>query len=74
MEMKNRFRTVVVRYKYVDRNLGENEDFAQPFHPPTHYTLSTSQLSLAGKWEVEVIVRREGLLDARATFDLDVPA
>jgi hypothetical protein len=66
--------TVTVRYKYVDENLGENEDFAQPFHPPTHYTLQTSQLSLAGNWEIEVIVRREGLLDARGTFNVNLPA
>jgi len=66
--------TVAVRFKYLDRNLGENEDFAQPFHPPTHYTLTTSQLSLAGEWEIEVIVRREGLLDARGTFTVQVQA
>jgi hypothetical protein len=66
--------TVAVRYKYLDRNLGENEDFAEPYHPPTHYTLQTSQLSLAGGWEIEVIVRREGLLDARGTFNIQLPA
>jgi copper transport protein len=65
---------VIVRYKYLDRNLGENEDLAEPFHPPTHYTLRTSQLSLAGSWEIEVIVRREGLLDARGTFTVQVQA
>jgi len=66
--------TVAIRYKFLDRPLGENEDFAEPFHPPTHYTLATSQLSLAGSWEIEVIVRREGLLDARATFTVKVQA
>jgi copper transport protein len=66
--------SVTVRYKYVDQDLGENEDFAQPFHPPTHYTLSTSQLSLAGEWEIEIIVRREGLLDARGTFTVQLQA
>jgi len=65
---------VVVRYKYLDRNLGENEDFAEPFHPPSHYVLNTSQLSLAGEWEIEVIVRREGLLDARGTFTVQLQA
>jgi copper transport protein len=65
---------VIVRYKYLDESLGENEDFAEPFHPPTHYTLRTSQLSLAGDWEIEVIVRREGLLDARGTFTVPVTA
>ena len=66
--------SVIVRYKYLDKNLGENEDFAEPFHPPTHYTLNTSQLSLAGSWEIEMIVRREGLLDARATFTVQIQA
>jgi copper transport protein len=66
--------TVAVRYKYLDKNLGANEDFAEPFHPPTHYTLQTSQLSLAGEWEIEVIVRREGLLDARGTFNVQLSA
>ena len=65
---------VVLRYKYLDRNLGENEDLAEPFHPPTHYILNTSQLSLAGNWEVEIIVRREGLLDARTNFTVQVQA
>jgi hypothetical protein len=64
--------SVIIRYKYLDKNLGENEDFAEPFHPPTHYTLQTSQLSLAGEWEIETIIRREGLLDARATFTVSI--
>jgi copper transport protein len=66
--------TVTVRFKYLDKPLGENEDFAQPLHAPTHYTLATSQLSLAGDWQIEVIVRREGLLDARGTFTVQVAA
>jgi copper transport protein len=65
---------VIVRYKYLDQNLGENQDIAEAFHPPTHYTLNTSQLSLAGKWQLEIIVRREGLLDARADFTVQVTA
>ena len=65
---------VIVRYKYLDKDLGENEDFAEAFHPPTHYTLNTSQLSLAGDWEIQIIVRREGLLDAKATFTVQVQA
>lgn len=65
---------VIVRFKYLDQSLGENEDFAEPFHPPTHYTLNTSQLSLAGSWQIEVIVRREGLFDARGTFTVNVQA
>ncbi len=65
---------VIVRYKFLDRPLGENEDFAEALHPYTHYVLTTSQLSLAGSWQIEVIVRREGLLDARGTFTVLVQA
>jgi copper transport protein len=65
---------VIVRYKYLDQSLGENQDTAEAFHPPTHYILNTSQLSLAGQWQLEVIVRREGLLDARADFTVQVSA
>ncbi len=65
---------VIVRYKYLDQSLGENQDIAEAFHPPTHYILNTSQLSLAGAWQLEVIVRREGLLDARADFTVQVSA
>jgi len=66
--------TVIVRYKYLDQSLGENQDIADAFHPPTHYIVNTSQLSLAGKWQLEIIVRREGLLDARADFTVQVNA
>jgi copper transport protein len=65
---------VFVRYKYLDQSLGQNQDTAEAFHPPTHYIVNTSQLSLAGKWQLEIIVRREGLLDARADFTVQVAA
>jgi copper transport protein len=63
---------VLVRYKFLDDDLGVAEEEAAPVHPPDHYIASTSQLSLPGKWEVEVIVRREGLLDVRATVQIDI--
>jgi copper transport protein len=63
---------VVLRFTYKDEQLGETEDDAEPLHPPDHFVLSTSQLSLAGVWDIEVIVRRTGLLDARATFTVNV--
>ena len=65
---------VIVRFKYLDEDLGENEDFAEAFHPPTHYILTTSQISLTGSWQIEIIVRREGLLDARGTFTVNIAA
>jgi len=65
---------VFVRYKYLDQPLGEYQVSADPFHPSTHYIRDTSLLSLAGSWQSEVIVRREGLLDARADFTVQVSA
>src|SRR5207244_6763300 len=59
---------VFVQYKYLDQPLGENQDTAEAFHPPTHYILDTSQLSLAGPWRLEVIVRRARLHVVPADF------
>jgi copper transport protein len=65
-------REFVVRFTYLDDRFGTTEDIATGIHP-THYQLQGSQLSLAGRWQVEVVVRRDGLADARATFEIDVP-
>jgi copper transport protein len=65
---------VILRYKYLDKDLGVVEEEAAPVHPPDHYVASTSQLSLPGKWEVEVIVRREGVFDVRAAVQLNIGA
>jgi copper transport protein len=65
---------VILRYKYLDQSIGVVEEEAAAVHPPDHYVVGTNQLSLAGNWEVEVIVRREGLLDVRATVQLTIGA
>ena len=65
---------VIMRVKYLEDDLGVAEIDAEPFHPPIHYTVSTPQFSLPGNWEVEVIVRRDGVLDARATFEMNIQA
>jgi copper transport protein len=64
---------LAVRFKYLDEQLGETEDLAETVDEST-FALSGSQLSLPGAWRITVIVRREGLRDARATFEVDVPA
>ncbi len=65
---------VILRLNYLEQSLGVSEIDASPFHPPVHYVANTSQLSLPGNWEVEVVVRREGLLDVRAKIQIAVQA
>jgi copper transport protein len=65
---------VILRLTYKDEDIGTSEERAQPVHPPEHYIAETSQLTFPGQWEVEVIVRRTGLLDARGTVTLTVGA
>lgn len=63
---------VQVRWRYLEQDLGTVEERMEPLHPPEHYILETQQLSLPGRYQVQVIVRREGLLDSRATFQVDI--
>ncbi|HXG41591.1 MAG TPA: copper resistance protein CopC [Dehalococcoidia bacterium] len=63
---------VLVRWRYLEQDLGTVEEQMEPLHPPEHYILETQQLSLPGRYQVQVIVRREGLLDSRATFQVDI--
>ncbi len=63
---------VLVRWRYLDQDLGTVEEQLEPLHPPEHYILQTQQLSLPGRYQAQVIVRREGLLDARAVFQVNI--
>ncbi|HET9476911.1 MAG TPA: copper resistance protein CopC [Dehalococcoidia bacterium] len=65
---------LLVRFKSLDQDLGESEEEARPIHPPVHFIATTTQMSLAGKWQIEVIVRREGLLDTRAEIPIQIGA
>ena len=65
---------LIVRFKYLDQDIGESEEEAKPIHPPVHFIATTTQMSLPGKWQAEVIVRREGLLDTRAEIPLTITA
>jgi copper transport protein len=65
---------VILRFRNLDKDVGVSQAEAPAVHPPTHFIAQTSDLSLPGKWEVEVIVRREGLLDTRATVELEIAA
>lgn len=61
----------IVRLTYLDENLGTAEDDATGVHP-THFVLEGNQIALPGRWRLDVVVRREGLDDARATFEFEV--
>lgn len=63
---------LIMRFKNLDQDLGESEEQAKPIHPPVHFIATSTQMSLAGKWQVEVIVRREGLLDTRAEIPINI--
>lgn len=61
----------VVRFTYLDDELGTTEDEATAIHP-THFQIVGSQLSLAGRWELEAIARGQEFADIIATFLVDV--
>jgi hypothetical protein len=63
---------VILRFRNLDEDVGVSQADAEPLHPPTHYVAQTSDMSLPGTWEVEVIVRREGVLDLRGTVELEI--
>ena len=65
---------VLLRFKDLDKDVGESESEAKSIHPPVHFIATTSQMSLPGKWQVEVIVRREGVLDATADIPINISA
>jgi hypothetical protein len=71
---KEEVQKVILRFTFLGEDLGTSEAEAEPLHPPTHYVANTSDLSLPGAWEVEVIVRRDGVLDARGTVELEISA
>ena len=65
---------VLLRFTYLEDDLGVSEVEALPLHPPSHYVADTTDLSLPGEWEVEVIVRREGLLDTIGKVQIEIGA
>lgn len=59
---------VIVRFTYLDQESGRLSADAEELEPG-RYLLGGSQLSLAGNWQVDVVVRRLGLEDSVAHFD-----
>jgi copper transport protein len=64
---------VLVRLTYVEQDLGQQILIADA-QDADHYGVSTSALSVAGRWKVQVVVRRYGMEDSVADFDWRVEA
>ena len=64
---------VSLRLAYLDADLGEETAPAVSMGDGT-YVLSQSMLSIAGAWQVEIIVRRPDAFDARTAFRFEASA
>ena len=64
---------VSLRLAYLDADLGEETASAVSMGDGT-YVLSQSMLSIAGAWQVELIVRRPDAFDARTAFRFEALA
>lgn len=63
---------VILRFMSQDRDLGRTSVVAKPIESE-RFMASGSQLSMSGRWAVDVVVRRRGLDDVVARFDWVVP-
>lgn len=64
---------VILRFTYLEQDLGlTSEDMAQA--EPDLYLLSGNQLYLAGTWQIDAVVRRQGVEDSVAQFTWFVPS
>ncbi len=59
---------VIVRFTYLDEDLGRVSVNAEEVGRD-RYLVTGNYLSLAGPWQVDVVVRREGMEDSVAQFD-----
>ena len=64
---------VRVRTSYLDADLGETPVSATPAGPG-RYVLDNQIVSIAGAWQVEVVVQRPNAFDARTAFRFEVAA
>ncbi|MCB9423082.1 MAG: copper resistance protein CopC/CopD [Ardenticatenaceae bacterium] len=63
---------VILRFTYLDQDLGlVSADMANV--EPDLYVLGGNQLFLAGNWQIDVVVRRQGVEDSVAQFKWTVP-
>ena len=59
---------VILRFTYLEQDLGRVSAKAEEVEPG-RYLLGGNHLSLAGLWQIEVVVRRKGLEDSVAYFN-----
>lgn len=64
---------VQLRFSYVDQVLGRGTRTAEP-RPDGAYSVAGNDLSIAGRWQVDVVVRRLNREDAVGAFLIDVGA
>jgi hypothetical protein len=64
---------VITHFTYTGQDIGAVETDANPVEPGV-YQVSGTQLSIAGPWQVEIVVRRKGMEDSSATFNWVVSA
>jgi hypothetical protein len=63
--------SVLLRFDSLEYNLGITEAKAKAL-TPRRYTARGSFLTIAGKWKIDVIVRRTGLNDIRHAFEVQI--
>ncbi|GAB4110244.1 MAG: hypothetical protein Fur005_15240 [Roseiflexaceae bacterium] len=63
---------VIMRFHMIGMEMGELETIAEPTAIPNRYTAQGSYMSMGGRWQVDVVLRRAGFEDAQHTFTLDV--
>jgi hypothetical protein len=61
-----------MRFHMIGMEMGELETIAEPTAIPNRYTAQGSYMSMGGRWQIDVVLRRAGLEDAQHTFTLDV--
>ena len=64
---------VILRFTYLEQDLGLTSVDMNEIEPGL-YLLSGNQLYLAGRWQIDVVVRRKGMEDSAAHFDWLVPS
>lgn len=62
---------VALRIDHLEMTMGEAEAIAEP-RGDGHYVATGPYLSMSGRWQSRVIVRRAGLEDVDATFELAI--
>jgi copper transport protein len=65
---------VLLRFEMLDHDMGVTQVTAEPQPGTGRYRAAGGHLSMAGDWQVEAILRREGQNDVRHVFDVTVQA